>query len=988
MKRLSMHRSPQSLSLLAAFCTALVLFASASAIAQDTSAKPEPRITSAIDSSSRVPLAGSRSPRAAAADDLGAVPATLQLHGISLLFSRSPVQQAALDALVAAQQNPASPLYHQWITPDQYAAQFGVASSDIAAAEAWLEQQGFSIDSVSRSHNRILFSGTAAQVAAAFGAPLHYYLSPATALQPSQKHFAPSTDLTLPSALASSVLAIGNLSDFHLVPHILRSAPQAAQPRFTSSATGNHYLTSGDLATIYDITPAWNSGYIGSNQSIAVIGQSAVNLSDIANFQNAVGIAGKTPIVTLVPDTGTSAIVADGDEAESDLDLEYSSTIAKGAQVYFVYTGNNNNFGAFDSIVYAIDQKIAPIISSSYGDCEPNLGQSEYTSYNASLEQAAAQGQTVVSAAGDEGSTDCYGEYKSTQTTQNEQLAVDFPGSSQYVTSVGGTEFPAADVASGNNTYFDAQSSTDVISSAKSYIPEMVWNDDVAAGAASVGCTGKGCAPLSAGGGGVSIFTTQPSWQSGTVAGVAIASPGHRMVPDIAMTASPYNAPLAFCTSDKTFWSTSQTGSCTDGLRDGSAGVLTVGGGTSFEAPTFSALVAIINQAKNSTGQGVVNPTLYSIAATSAYSTAFHDITSGGNQCLSGAAYCSSPGTTDFAAVPGYDEASGLGSIDFFNLLTAWPNSSNVTLLSTSTTLTAATTTPASGAADLITITVTSVVANPAAPSGTVSLSVDGGTPTSLPLSSGVATYSFSSATAGSHTSTATYSGDTIFATSTGTLTLTVASAVPTATFALTVSPTSATVAPGGSATGTIAITPAGGFTGTVALTATSSPALTNGCIVVLPGSVSIASATAGSGTYAIYTSPVPCPASASAQPGSQSGSQFGSHVVARTLTAPRRPSPWKQLPLPASLAGALLLVSLRRSRLRSKLLAASLTLGLVLALSFSGLALTGCGGSTSTTTTNTTTTTNYTPAGSYVITVTGTSGTTTSSATITLTVT
>ena len=217
MKRLSMHRSPQSLSLLAAFCTALVLFASASAIAQDTSAKPEPRITSAIDSSSRVPLAGSRSPRAAAADDLGAVPATLQLHGISLLFSRSAAQQAALDALVAAQQNPASPLYHQWITPDQYAAQFGVANSDIAAAESWLEQQGFSIDSVSRSHNRILFSGTAAQVASAFGAPLHYYLAPATALQPAQKHFAPSADLTLPSALASSVLAIGNLSYFHLL---------------------------------------------------------------------------------------------------------------------------------------------------------------------------------------------------------------------------------------------------------------------------------------------------------------------------------------------------------------------------------------------------------------------------------------------------------------------------------------------------------------------------------------------------------------------------------------------------------------------------------------------------------------------------------------------------------------------------------------------------------------------------------------------------
>jgi Pro-kumamolisin, activation domain/Bacterial Ig-like domain (group 3) len=980
MKRLSMHRSLQPLSLLAVFCTALAVCASTAARAQNASAKPQPRITSPIDSSSRATLAGSRPPRAAAADDLGAVPSTLQLHGISLLFSRSAAQQTALDALVAAQQNPASPLYHQWITPDQYAAQFGVADSDIAAAESWLEQQGFSVDSVSRSHNRILFSGTAAQVASAFGAPLHYYLTPATALQPAQQHFAPSADLTLPSALASSVLAIGNLSDFHLLPHILRT-PQSAQPRFTSSATGNHYLTPGDLATIYDITPAYNSGFTGSNQSIAVVGQSAVNLSDIANFQNAVGIAGKTPIVVLVPDSGTSVVEADGDEAESDLDLEYSSTIAKGAQVYFVYTGNNTNFGAFNSIEYAIDNLVAPVVSSSYGDCEPNLAQSGYNENNSFLEQAAAQGQTVVSAAGDDGSTDCYGEYKSTQTAQNEQLAVDFPASSQYVTGVGGTEFPTADVAAGNNTYFDAQSSTDIISSAKSYIPEMVWNDDVAA--ASDGCPGTDCEPLSAGGGGVSVFTAQPTWQAGTIGGVAIPNNGHRMVPDIAMTASPFNAPLAFCTSDKTFWGTGQTASCTVGLRDGSStGVLTVGGGTSFDAPTFSALVAIINQAKNfTTGQGVINPTLYSLAATSAYATAFHDITSGGNQCLSGATYCMSPGTTDYAATTGYDEASGLGSIDFFNLLTAWPSTTTTgSLLSTSTTLTAATITPASGAADAITITVAPVATNTLIPSGTVSVSVDGGTATSLQLTAGVATYSFSSTTAGAHVVTATYSGDTTFATSTGSITLTVGSAVPTGSFALAVSAAAVTVAPGASTTGTLTITPSGGFTGTVTLTTSSAPTLTNGCIVLASSSVAITGTTAGTANYTINTSDVPCP-SGSVRPGSPTSSQ----VVARNPT-PRHSSPWKQLPLPASLAGAFLLLPLRRSRVRSKLLAASLALGLVFSLSFSGLALIGCGGST-TTNNNVTTTTNDTPAGTYIITITGTSGTTTSSATVTLTV-
>jgi subtilase family serine protease len=884
MKRVSMKLLFQPLSLLAssgAVCVAL-LGGTLPSAAQVQASQLRSRITTPIDNSSRVTLAGSHPPRAVAADDIGAVPSTLQLQGISLVFSRSAAQQTALDTLVAAQQNPSSPLYHQWITPDQYAAQFGVSDSDIAAVKTWLEQQGFAIQSVSRSHNRIVFSGPAGQVANAFGVPLHYYLTPANAVQPAATHFAPSADISLPAALGSSVLAVDNLSDFRLVPHIVHAGLQPAQPRFTSYQTGNHYLTPGDLATIYDITPAYNSGYTGSNQSIAVVGQSAVELSDIANFQSAVGIAGKTPIVVLVPGSGTSKVYADGDEAESDLDLEYSSTIAKGAQVYFVYTGNGNE-GAFNAIEYAIDQHTAPIISSSYGECEPSLGQAAYTSYNSVLEQAAAQGQTVVAAAGDDGSTDCYGEFKSSDTAANEQLAVDFPGSSQYVTSMGGTEFPSTDVASGNNTYFDAQSSTDIISSAKSYIPEMVWNDDTSAG------SNDPTDPIASGGGGVSTFTAQPTWQAGTIGGVAIpTSGGKRMVPDIALTASPFNAPLAFCTSDTTFWATGQKASCNDGLRDATSGVLTVGGGTSFDAPTFSGLVAIINQAKgysSTSGQGVVNPTLYSLAATSVYATAFHDITSGGNQCLSGSSYCSSPGTTEYAATTGYDEASGLGSIDFFNLLTAWPGSNTTT----------------------------------------------SGTPS----------------------------------------------------FALTAA--SISLAPGASATGTLTITPSNGFTGTVTLQS-GATSLTDGCVVLSANSVAVTGTTPATATYTVYTSSTGC-AAAGAAVGS---SRPGASTVARHSTQPR-PSPWKQLPLPATLAASFLFVCVRRRSRRR--LSSTLALGLLLTLALTGLGLTGCSGGSSTTngTGSTTTTTTTSPAGTYTITITGTASATptlTSTASFTVTVT
>jgi subtilase family serine protease len=115
--------------------------------------------------------------------------------------------------------------------------------------------------------------------------------------------------------------------------------------------------------------------------------------------------------------------------------MEYSGGIAPGASIYLVYVGANSNYSVWDSINYAVDTRIAPIISVSYGDCETDLGSSNYATLNSVLEQAATQGQSVVAAAGDNGSTDCYG-YTNLTTSQQEALAVDFPTSSQYVTAM------------------------------------------------------------------------------------------------------------------------------------------------------------------------------------------------------------------------------------------------------------------------------------------------------------------------------------------------------------------------------------------------------------------------------------------------------------------------------------------------------------------------------------------------------------------------
>jgi hypothetical protein len=924
-----------SLCLLAAFC----LITSA-VLAQ----QPQARITGQIDNLNRVTLKGTQSPMARAENDAGRVPVGTKFQGMNIVFSRTAAQEADLQELLAAQQNLSSPLYHKWLTPDEFAARFGMADSDIAAVKLWLEQQGFSVDGVARSKNRMAFSGTAGQVEAAFGIELHYYNLGA------QKHFAPSSDLNVPAALASAVQNVWNLSSFR--PHSrlkFRTPQRVPKANFTSSQTGEHFLTPKDVATIYDINAAYSAGYTGAGQSIAVVGQSLIAVSDIENFQTAAGFTTKDPTLLLVPDSGTATTVT-SDEAESDIDLEYSSTIGKGATIFFVYVGDNSNYSVWDSIQYAVDNDVAPIISDSYGACETALGSSDYTSLNAILAQAASQGQTVLGPAGDDGSTDCYGD-TSLSTTQQEALAVDFPASSQYVTGMGGSEFLAADVASTNTTYWEASSGSDLISSALSYIPEQAWNDD------------SSSSGLSAGGGGISTLTARPSWQSG-VTGISAGS--YRLVPDISLSASPDNAGYLYCSSDS---STGVTGSCSNGFRDSSDTYLTVAGGTSFGGPIFAGMLSLLNQKLNSTGQGVINATLYSLAANSTtYSEAFHDITSGNNECTAGATYCSTSGASEYSAGTGYDEATGLGSIDFYNLMSAWP--SGATLIGTTTTLSAASNSPATGASDVVNIVVASSSSSvTATPTGTLTLLVDGTEVTSsLALSSGSATYTFSSATSGTHTIKATYSGNSTYASSTGTLVLTVGSS----SGGFTVSATSVTVAAGSSGTSTVTVTPANGYTGTIAWSVSSSPSISNACFV-LPNTT-ISGTSAATATLTVYTSSTSCSSAA------VKGSSGKRKAIVKSPIAfredPQPPSNSLSGRMQFAMAGLLLagLIGYRPRRFGA--------FGTILFLAAMGFALSGCSGLTTSSTSA--------AQGTYTLTITGTETTTstiTASTTITLTV-
>ena len=430
----------RSKCLLPLICTLALATVAFSSSAQQSG--PQTRIRSSVENSVRASIAGSRPARARAADDSGRVPDALRITGGSIVFNRSDAQQADLDSLIAAQQDPASPLFHHWLTPDDFAARFGMADADLAKVSSWLQSQGLTVEGVSRSRDRITFSGTAAQIAAAFQAELHYFKSG------TETHFAPASDLTVPAALAGSIQAISNLSDFRPKPHVRTTG--APVPQFNSGQTSSHFVQPGDIATIYDIKAAYNAGYTGAGQSIAIVGQSAIIPSDITAFQSAAGITASVPTLILQPNTGTPTIYS-GDESESDLDLEYSGAIAKGANIFFVYTGSSPNYGVFDALTYAISNRIAPIISVSYGECETALTQASFNSYISIFQQAAAQGQTIIASSGDDGSTDCY-QFTSLLSAQRTALAVDFPGDSPYVTSIGGTELLASAVASSSAT--------------------------------------------------------------------------------------------------------------------------------------------------------------------------------------------------------------------------------------------------------------------------------------------------------------------------------------------------------------------------------------------------------------------------------------------------------------------------------------------------------------------------------------------------------
>lgn len=653
------------------------------------------RIAGAIDSSKMVLLPSQVQHRAKPQYDQGRVDGSFQLNGVKLFLVPSASQVKALKQLLEEQQDPKSPNFHKWLTPQQYADQFGLSHNDVQKSTAWLKSQGLTAVKVANSRNWINFSGTASQIERAFRTEIHRYNVNG------EMHFANATPPSVPAALSGIATGFMGLDDFRPKPRIKKAVPRErrARPAYYDANTGlNDFLAPNDIATIYDLGPLYTAGIDGTGETLLVVGQTDVYLADLVNFRSGFTLpviysgctANGNGVLTacttsstanfqyiLDPVNPTDPGVSTNDLSEADLDLEWSAATARGAQIIFF-----NSTNVFNSLLDAIDNNpvLARVISISYGSCEWNLGGDILTTsgpggLEMGMMSASSLGITVLNSSGDSGAAECdppppgSGEPADTNNIAMYGLGVSYPASSPEVTAVGGTAivYPTGF----SSTYWNTDNSTNNGGTAQNPpLPETAWNDDVELPVAGYGGTALSWQESYAivqSGGGVSNCALEndptdnlctqgfpvPSWQSGLVFPTAPPTTG-RYNPDVSLLASPNFPGYVYCTpleelATGTTDDNNATSSCASGIASAVNGVVSgssyvvnpsIVGGTSASAPVFAGLVTMLNQFLNgasSPGLGNINPKLYQLAAVTPSNGAFHHVVTGENMV-----YCAS----------------------------------------------------------------------------------------------------------------------------------------------------------------------------------------------------------------------------------------------------------------------------------------------------------------------------------------------------------
>ena len=649
------------------------------------SASLAPRIIQRVDEMRLVPLKGDTLPLAEPRFDRGAVAESTPTGHVILVLRRSADEEQALKSYLASLQNSASPNYRKWLTPAQFGASFGIGDADLQTVEQWLQSHGLKIEKVSQGRNMIQFSGTVGQLESAFHTSIHSFEING------EHHFANVSDPQIPAALVPVVQGLAHLNDLHPQPQSIRSstgiydaATKSIKPSFTlfNGTTPYLYVDPADAATIYDtpntmLNPNYSgTTYDGAGVNLGIVGDSNISLADVTNYRVAFlgEAAASANIPTVVVDGDDPGF--NGDEPEGLLDNEIAGGLAPKAKIYF-YTSSNTDLqsGLFDSIFRAIDDNLVSILSISFGSCEANQGTGGNALILEASEQAAAQGISVVVSTGDSGSAGC--DSSASSAAQN-GLAVNALASSPYSIAVGGTDFDvlATDFASYvTNT---SSGSAPYYRTAQKYIPESPWNDSTKINnyiANNEPLVIGGTTNVVAAGGGASAVYAKPSYQTSLT-----PNDSARDLPDVSLLAANglYGAVWVVCAGGLTGTDCqTSNGQFVDGATFSGYG------GTSTSAPAFAGMLALVEQ-KVGSRLGQANYVLYQLA-NSKYASVFHDVTTGNNSvyCAGGTPDCNDNSfLSGFDTTVGYDEASGLGSVDVASLIANW---STVSLATTAT---------------------------------------------------------------------------------------------------------------------------------------------------------------------------------------------------------------------------------------------------------------------------------------------------------------
>lgn len=412
-------------------------------------------------------------PRALARlETAGPASADLRLDHITVFLGLR--ESAALDALVAAQQDPRSPRFRRWLDATEIADRFGPRRAEYERVRRWFVGRGFRVVRDSPHRVGLVVAGTAGQVEASLATPIRLFRDGGRIRR------GPATEPSVPASIAGAVRGILGLDD------LARYRPSIRL------MDGGAALAPGDFAAAYRVRPLHAAGLTGAGQTIAVVARSNFRDADVAEFARRFMPAAPLPPVRRFAGRDPGILPDEGEEREVLLDTEWAGALAPGAQVNVVIGSPEGDIP--EAVEHAIAERLGNVVTISFTLCEPAAPRIHTEMFDAWYAIANAQGQTVLVASGDSGSTECESDLR--------LLAVNALASSPHAVAVGGTSFALAPDGS-----------------VPAALEETVWNNRVRAS-----------------GGGESEVFARPRFQ---LAAGLVPSSRRRALPDLSLAASP-----------------------------------------------------------------------------------------------------------------------------------------------------------------------------------------------------------------------------------------------------------------------------------------------------------------------------------------------------------------------------------------------------------------------------------------------------------------